>query len=143
MDDKIAVCICYAHKDETLMKELERHLSVLEQQGLITIWHDRMIVGGADWKQELNKHLDSAGIILLLVSANFLSSEYSNIEVKRAMDRYHAGEAEVIPVILKPVMWKGAAFGRLTPLPKDGKPITSSAWSSHDEALMDVVEGVQ
>jgi hypothetical protein len=143
MDEKIEVFICYAHKDETLMRELERQLSVLEQQKLITIWHDRMIAGGVDWKQEMNKHLDVACIILLLVSANFMFSESCSLEVKRAMERHNAGEAKVIPVILKPVIWQGSAFGQLKALPKDGKPITSSVWHSHDEALIDVVESVQ
>ena len=142
-DNKIEVFICYAHQDESLMRELERQLSTLEQQGLIVIWHDRMIAGGADWKQEIDTHLNAARIILLLVSANFMASKYSQIEVKRAMERYDAGEAQVIPVILKYVSWKGSSFGKLTPFPKDGKPITSSAWHSHDEALLEVVEGVQ
>src|SRR5205807_2635043 len=97
--------------------------------------------GGKDWKQEVNKHLNSARIILLLVSADFMFSEYSNIEVKRAMERYNAGEAEVIPVILKYVSWRGSSFGELTPFPKDGKPVTSFA--SRDQALFEVVEGVE
>src|SRR6266566_5726524 len=142
-DNKIEVFICYAHQDESLMRELEHQLSTLEQQELITIWHDRMIAGGADWKQEIDKHLNAARVILLLVSANFMASKYSQVEVKRAMERHDAGEAQVIPVILKYVSWKGSSFGKLTPFPKDGKPVTSSAWHSHDEALFEVVEGVE
>jgi TIR domain/Effector-associated domain 2 len=142
-DDKIEVFICYAHKDESLMRDIERQLNVLVKQELITLWHDRMIVAGIDWKQEVHKHLNAARIILLLVSADFIFSEYSNIEVKRAMERYNAGEAQVIPVILKPVMWKVSPFGKLSPLPKNGKPITSSAWHNRDEALLEVAEGVQ
>src|SRR5437588_3669216 len=120
MTDKIEVFICYAHKDEALMRELEDHLNTLVRQKRIIVWHDRKVVAGTDWKQEVNKHLNSAHIILLLVSANFLASDYSYIEVERAMERYQAGQAHVIPVILRPVSWRGSAFGKLTPLPKDG-----------------------
>jgi len=140
-DNKIEVFICYAHKDEGLMRDIERQLNVLAQQGLITLWHDRMIAGGKDWKQEVNKHLNAAQIILLLVSADFMFSEYSNIEVKRAMERHKAGEAQVIPVILRYVGWRGSSFGELIPFPKDGKPVTSFA--SRDQALFEVVEGVE
>src|SRR5438105_9554371 len=114
MPDTVEVFICYAHKDESLMRELVSHLEPLEQQGLITIWYDRMIPGGADWKQEIDKHLNAARIILLLVSANFMASKYSQVEVKRAMERHDAGEAQVIPVILKYVSWKRSSFGKLT-----------------------------
>src|SRR3989442_1613000 len=143
MVEKIEVFICYAHKDESLMSELKNQLASLEPQELITIWHDRMIAGGTDWKKEIDSHLNSANIILLLVSSNFTASQYSQVEVKRAMERYTAGEVQVIPVILRPVMWKSSAFGKLSPLPKDGKPVTSSNWSNHDEAWIDVAEGVQ
>jgi TIR domain len=143
MKSSVEVCICYAHQDETLMRALERHLQVLEQQGMITLWHDRMIASGAYWQQEVSQHLSSAHIILLLVSANFLSSEQNQRETQQAMVRHHAGEALVILVILKPVMWKGTVFGQLKALPKDGKPITSSTWHSHDEALMDIVTGIE
>jgi TIR domain len=143
MSSKIEVLICYAHKDEPLMRELECQLRVLEQQGLITIWHDRMIVGGTDWKQEMNKHLNSARIILFLVSADFIASETNTDEIEQAMKRHATGKAQVIPVILKHVLWRGSVFGKLKPLPTDGKPVTGAAWHSHDEAFIDVAEGVQ
>ena len=143
MEGKIEIFICYAHKDESLMRELEAQLGTLVQQGFIKIWHDRKIIGGAEWKQEINKHLNSAHIILLLVSANFIGSEYSHIEVKRAMERYDAGEAHVIPVILRPVSWRGSSFGQLKPFPKDGRPVTSSLWHNQDEAFFDIVEGIE
>src|SRR5712692_4313777 len=123
MAEKLEVFICYAHKDETLMRELEYQLKTLEQQNLITIWHDRKIIGGRDWKQEVEKRINSANIILLLVSADFMASTYSSVEVHRAMERYNAGEAQVIPVILRYISWRGSDFGHLKPFPKDGKPV--------------------
>lgn len=122
------------------MRELERQLKSSTRQGQITIWHDLMIRGGADWKNELNKHLDSAPIILLLISANFLSSEYSSMEIQRTMERYHAGEAQVVPIILRPILWKNSPLGQLKALPKDEVPVTT--WRNRDEAFMNVAEGI-
>lgn len=142
MESNTLVCLCYANEDETLMRELEQHLRVLEQQGVMTLWHRGMVAVGADWQQEVRKHLSTASIILLLVSATFLSSEQCHMQIQQAMERHHTREAQVIPVILKPVLWKGTPFGHLKALPAGGKPVTSSAWGSYDEALTDIVEGV-
>src|ERR1700726_1357463 len=99
----------YAHRDERLRKRLETHLSVLRQQGVITEWHDRKIVAGTDWKQSIDAHLMTATVILLLVSPDFLASDYCyGVEMQRALARHGAGEASVIPVILRPVDWQGA-----------------------------------
>ncbi len=142
MESNALVCLCYANQDEPLMREFERHLQVLEQQGAMTLWHRGMVGAGGDWQQEVRAHLDTAHAILFLVSAHFLSSDSCRIEIQQAMERYYAGVAQVIPVILKPVLWRGTTFRHLKVLPHGGKPVTSSAWSSYDEALIDVAEGV-
>jgi hypothetical protein len=69
----IEVFYSYAHEDEALRAELEKHLSLLRWQGVISGWHDRHIVPGTDWTQAIDKHLESAAVILLLVSADFLA----------------------------------------------------------------------
>src|SRR4051794_22690219 len=101
----------------TLMKvsqELEKHLAGLKQQGLIRGWHDRMIRPGDEWDSEIDTHLNSAAVILLLVSADFLASGYCyDIELRRALDRHEAGEACVVPIILRPVEWNGQLFAKL------------------------------
>ena len=66
----------YAHEDETLQTELEKHLSNLRRQGYITTWHDRDISAGQEWKREINDHLNEAHIILLLVSPDFMNTDY-------------------------------------------------------------------
>src|SRR6266567_4117651 len=132
----------YAHEDEPLRQELEKHLSLLKRQGYITGWHDRDISAGQEWKHEIDSHLDSAQIILLLVSPDFMASDYCyDIEVKRAIQRHESGEARVIPVILRPVDWKDAPFGKLRPLPTNGIAVTS--WSNPDAAFLDVVQGIR
>jgi TIR domain len=140
--EPIEVFTAYSHKDARLRDKLESHLSLLKQQGTITTWHDRKIIPGKDWEQEIDKHLNSATVILLLISADFLESAYCyGIEMKRALSRHDAGKATVLPVILRPVDWHGAPFGKLQALPRDGKPITT--WPTQDEGFVDVAKGVR
>ncbi len=131
------VFISYSHRDEDLREALGRHLSMLEYQGLIDIWHDRMIVGGTEWASEIKRHLESADVILLLISPDFLASEQSRGETKQAMERREGGMARVIPILLRPVDWSGAKFSELQVLPRNKKPVTS--WSNRDEAFTEVV----
>ena len=101
----------YAHEDEELRSQLDKHLSLLRHQRLIKDWHDRQISAGKEWTKELNTHLETAHIILLLISADFLASDYCySVEMRRAMERHEAGEALVIPVILRPVDWEREPF---------------------------------
>lgn len=132
----------YSHKDEWLRNELADHMSILRREGAITEWHDRRISAGDEWAGTINQHLNTADIILLLISADFLASDYSyDVEVKRAMKRHELGEARVIPIILRPVAWQGALFGKLQALPKDARPVT--IWNDRDEAFLNVVEGIR
>jgi TIR domain len=134
----------YAHRDEKLKEELRKHLSMLKRQGVISEWQDRVIDAGTDWSKEIDKHLESAKIILLLISPDFLASDYCyNIEMKRAVERHDRGEACVIPVFLRQCDWKGAPFGKLQGLPTDARPITNPRWSSHDEAFTIVARGIR
>ena len=138
----IEVFFSYSHKDEELRDELEKHLSILKRQGVITGWHDRRIGAGREWEGEIDTHLDTAHVILLLISADFLASDYCyDKEMKRAMERHEAGEARVIPVILRPVVWRGAPFGKLQALPKDALPVTE--WPNRDKAFENVAQGIQ
>src|SRR5919205_442800 len=122
----------YSHRDGDLRDELETHLSMLKRQRAISQWHDRGIVAGEEWGGEIDEHLKTADIILLLVSANFLASDYCyDIELGLAMERHEAGEARVVPIILRPCDWSGAPFGKLQALPKNAKPVTT--WSNKDE----------
>src|SRR6266436_6360055 len=136
MPESIRIFYSYSHEDERLRKKLETHLALLQQEGLITAWHDRDISAGAEWEREINTHLNTAQIILLLISASFLASPYcSGIEMKRAMERHGAGEARVIPIILRPVLWKEAPFSHLQALPTNGVPVTDRKWHTQDEAF--------
>lgn len=136
-----SVFFSYSHKDEALRDQLESHLALLKNQGLIEAWHDRRIVAGDDVDDAILGELETADIILLLVSSDFISSPYCySREMARAMERHEAGEARVIPVILRHCVWHAAPFGKLLAAPRDGKPVTS--WPDRDEALADVAKQV-
>ena len=131
----------YAHEDEKLRDKLEKHLTLLEREGVIRGWHDRKIGAGKEWQNEIDTHLDSSHIILLLVSPNFIASNYCwDVEVKRAMERHEIKEARVIPIILDYVDWESAPFAKLQALPKNAKPVKK--WQNHDNAFLSVAEGI-
>jgi hypothetical protein len=132
----------YSHKDEALRDKLEVHLAMLKRQGVIETWHDRRIAAGDEFAGRIGEELERADIILLLVSPDFLASDYCyDIEMARAMERHEAREARVIPVVLRPCDWHGAPFGKLTAAPKDGKPV--STWPDLDEAFLDIVKAIK
>ncbi len=140
----IEIFFCYAREDEALRQRLEKQLKALKRQGFIDIWHDRDISAGTEWEREIDKHLNTADIILLLVSPDFMASDYCyGVEMKQAMERHESGQARVIPVILRPVYWQGAPFGKLQALPTDAKHVTSPIWHNLDEAYFDVAEGIR
>lgn len=127
----------YAHADETLREQLEHHLSLLQRQGLLLPWHDRQIEAGEDWEHAIDEQLENASIILLLISPDFLASDYCyDNEMRRALERQRTGQARVIPLILRPCDWQTAPFGHLQALPRDGRAITT--WTNQDEAFLQV-----
>lgn len=138
---ELKVFYSYAREDEELRQRLQTHLGVLKYQHLITDWHDREIRAGEEWAKQIQVQLETADIILLLISPDFLNSPYINsIEMKKALERHNAREAWVIPIILVPVYWKDTPFSKLLVLPKDGKPVAS--WDNRDAAFADITEGI-
>jgi len=134
----VEVFFSYAHEDEPLLKDLLKHLGMLKRQGVIRSWSDRDITAGTEWKGQIDQHLDTAAVILLLVSTDFVASDYCyDIEMMRALERHDKREARVIPVILRPLdNWYAAPFGKLQAAPTNGKPVTR--WADRDEAFADV-----
>jgi hypothetical protein len=137
----ISVAFSYSHKDEKLRDQLETHLRLLQRNGIIKTWHDRKIMPGDKWVGVIDENFKRADLILLLVSADFLASDYCyEIEMKNALDREAKGEARVVPIILHECLWKKALFGKLQALPKDGKPVSN--WGKRDQAWINVAEGI-
>src|SRR5579864_5056681 len=138
----ISIFFCYAREDEALLNKLKAHLRPLQRQSLIDVWYDRDISAGTEWEQEIKEHLNAAQIILLLVSPDFMNSDYCfGAEMKRALERHEAGEANIIPIILRPVYWENAPFSKLQVLPTGGEPVTR--WRDRDEAFLDIARGIQ
>lgn len=136
------VFFSYSHADEDLRDQLEKQLAMLKRQGVIETWHDRRIGAGQELGQVIDDHINTDDIILLLVSPDFIASDYCyDIEMKRAMERHDTGEAIVIPVILRACDWHGAPFGKLLATPRDGKPVTQ--WPDRDEAFLQVARSVR
>ncbi len=142
MGQEVRIFVSYSHKDEALRDQVVTHLGLLLRQGFVAVWHDRKIPPGDRWAKKIDEQLKASQIILLLVSADFISSDFCyGKELDEAMKMDQEGKARVIPIILRPVDWKDAPFGELLVLPKDGKPITT--WSNQDEAFVDVARGIR
>jgi len=141
MNTPILLFYSYSHKDEVFRDELVKHLTILRRSGLIQEWHDRKILAGEEWDKQISTYLDTAEVILLLISSDFMASEYCyDVETKRALERSDKGEACLIPIILRPVEWKLTPFSKLQALPKDALPV--SRWADRDLAYVNICEGI-
>lgn len=141
MSQPLEIFFSYAHRDEELMNDVRRQLIVYERNGRILKWHDRMIPAGSEWHGHIDSRLEAARIVLLFMSPHFIESRYCyEVEGARALEKHRAGEATVIPVILRPCAWEDTPFGKLQALPLDAKPI--SRWEDRDEACLSAARGV-
>lgn len=128
LDDPFDVFISYAQEDEKFKKQLETHLKMLQRNNVIRPWHSQQISPGQERDQATASRIDSAQIILLLISTSFLNSDdlYEN-ELSRAMKRHESGNARVIPIIVRSVDLEKTSFSKLQSLPRDGKPVDRAA----------------
>ena len=140
--DTLEVFFSYAHEDEDIRDKLATHLKLLERQKVISAWYDRDISAGDEWEEEILEQLQQADIILLLISADFLASDFCwGVELEQAMARHEAKTARVIPIIVRSVDWTGTPFAKLQALPKNARPVTS--WPDQDEAFTDIAKGIR
>jgi hypothetical protein len=138
--------VSYAHKDEDLRDQLATHLKLLERQGVISSWHDRKISPGTDWAKDIDENLRTADIVLLLISSDFLASDYCyDEELQQALANHKSGRTRVVPVVLRPCDWTSAPFGNLQALPiahgAGAKPVT--IWDDRDEAFLAIAKGIR
>ena len=131
--------ISYSHKDDAALERLHTHLAMLRRDDRIDAWFDREILAGGDLDAEIADQLESCELFLFLVSPDFLASDYCvEREMERALERHHAGEARVVPIILEPCDWTSSPLRQLKVLPRDGKPV--SEWTNENNAYVDVVK---
>jgi hypothetical protein len=137
----VTVLLCYAREDERMARQLKQHLSSLERNRYISVWDYGNIDPGTEWNEELKKHLNEAEIILLLVSASFLASDYCyEIEMQQAIERHERQEARVIPVILRDCYWNTPPLDKLQPLPDGARPVVQ--WKGQDKGYTNIVEAL-
>lgn len=138
----VRIFISFAHEDEAYFRRLSAHLALLRRSGVISEWHARMLLAGSDWSQEIDEYIDKAELILLLVSPDFINSDYSyEREIHRALVRHAAREARVIPIFIRPVDIHGAPWAALRGLPRNGKAVIT--WRDQDEAWSEVVTEIR
>lgn len=135
----VEVFIAYARADAALREMLDRHFTVLRRNGRIRDWNDEQVLAGQEFARTKREKLDRADVVLLLISSDFLDSY--GPEIERALERHHADDAVVVPVLLRRCHWEATELGKLTPLPKNGVPVKS--WQDHDEAFYDIVQGIE
>lgn len=134
--------ISYSHADEAYRVALETHLTLLKRQGLIQCWSDRVIRAGKNWKEEIDSNLEKAQLVLMLVSPDFIASDYCyEEELRRALEKHDRGEQILVPIIVRHSSWQGSPLARFQALPHDGKPI--SCWNDQDAAWLNVVKGIE
>ena len=138
----LSVFVSYTHADEAFKNDLLKHLEPLRRQNLIDAWHDRKLKPGEEWDKVISTNLETADIILLLVSIDFINSKYCyDVELECALERHQSNQARVIPVILRTCMWQQTPFASLQALPKDARAV--SLWPDRDEAYLNVAEGIR
>ena len=137
----LEVFYSYSHKDESLRQKLETHLVALQREGLIKPWTDRCITAGSEWSKQIDEHVRSADIILLLISPDFLASGYiHDVEVKQAMVQHESRKSRVIPIFVRDCSWTEAPFGKLQGVPK-GKAV--KLWPDRDPAWREVSDWIR
>ena len=131
----------YATADARQRDQLEKHLRVLKQRGVLSKWDAREVGPGSRWRSEVSPQVKQADVVLLLMSSDLVSSDYVNSpEVTFALERHRRGETRVIPVLLRPVNLKSTPVAALPSLPRDGKPVTR--WSNSDAAFQAIMNGI-
>lgn len=142
MQKKLKVFLSYSHKDEEMKKHLDTFLINLKRSNLVEVWQDRELLAGTEWDDAIKKELETADIILLLVSADFNASNYIwENELATAMQRHEKGEARVVPVILRNCEWQDMPYAKLQALPTNGKPV--SEYPDRDSAYTEIAKAVR
>lgn len=140
-DEAVDLFVSYSHVDESLKDMLLKHLEPLKRMKLINAWHDRDVLAGQEFDSEIKKNLEKSKIILLLISIDFINSDYCfDVELERALELHAENKAVVVPIILRECLWKHTPFSKIMALPRDGVAVT--AYSDQDKAFLMVAEGI-
>ena len=140
----IDVFISYSPADDAARRTLETHLSGLQRSRLIRTWTAHQIGPGRDARAAIDQRIDQAHLILLLISPDFLASDYYyDVEMKRALERHRLGRARVVPIVVRHVDWRGTHIESLTMLPENARPVSSPGWGTIDTAWLSVARSLR
>ncbi|MDH5824942.1 DnaB-like helicase C-terminal domain-containing protein [Luteimonas sp. RD2P54] len=132
----------YSHKDEQHRAALEAALSTAVRLGELEIWSDHRVLPGEELDEVIMSQLKTADVVLLLISPDFIASDYCYTkELRVALERHQNRRAAVVPIVVRPTDWSGTPFAKLLMLPIDAKAVT--AWSDPDEAWLSVAKGIR
>lgn len=142
MNGELKIFLSYAHKDKHDRDVFLSHFSSLTKTENISIWTDLEIDPGTKWNAEIERSLNNADLIIFLVSANFISSEYIyKNELAKAFELQEANKLSIIPILLSNVSLTGMLLESLQTLPTDPRFIES--WSNRNDAWVNVIEGIR
>lgn len=131
----------YASQDDALRQALESHLTSLSEEGLIEGRHVGLLPAGTDVSQQLAAEVAQAGVVLLLLSADFMASAQCRSLLAQVLEQCAVRHLVVVPVLARPVIWREAGLGTRQPLPRNGQPVT--LWPNQDAAWVDVADGLR
>jgi len=141
---KPTVFISYSHKDEEWKDQLQPHLRLLEQQGQIRLWDDRMIDGGSSWYPEIAEAMKNAAVAVCLISAHYLSSDFVNKEeIPYLLKRRERDGMLLLPVLITQCLWEAIEWLKpIQMLPRDGKSIAEDFAGRENVAFKQVARRV-
>ncbi len=139
---KLNIFISYAHEDEAMKNDLDKHLIMLKRSDKIEVWTDKAIFAGDEWDKNILDAMEKADIILLLISVDFNNSKYIwEKELKFALDKHEKGLVRVIPILLRNCEWRDMPYSKLQAIPAGNKPVKS--FSDQDEAYTSIAKSIR
>ena len=139
----VKIFFSYSRKDKEHRESLDNHLAPLWQSGTIERWYDGEIEAGQDFDAVIVNKLKTSDVILLMISSDYIASDYCQKEIRIALEQEKAGKARVIPIIVRDCLWKEYDFKSNNALPERGQPITDAKWNSQDDAYLNIAEGIK
>lgn len=134
----------YSHMDEDIKKTIDKHLSSLKRSKKIETWDDRQIIAGDNWDDSIRAKINEADIILLLISANFNSSDYIwNNELEKAIERHNRKDCIVLPIFARECDFEDTPYAKLQGLPRDTKFIFNAPEREQDKLCVEVSRGIR
>lgn len=139
------VFVSYSHKDKDLKDKVVTQLRVLEAGGQLHVWDDDVINAGEDWFDKIEEAIKNASAAILLVSANFLTSEFIHREeIPRLLQQRKDKGLHVFPFIIRASAWSRIGWlNQMQVRPLNGKPLFSYRGGKRDEVLTEFVMEVQ